>query len=346
MTSMMTTRLQTRETASPTPRYWLPPRLTTAGGEPRGVGVELEFAGLGPAETSRRLARVFGGQPRARTPAACVVESTSIGALQVEYDARALHRERYSPLLERLGLEVDESRALQAAEKLAVAVASTVVPLEITTAPIPITELEVLDTLTATLREAGAAGTEASPLYAFALHLNPTIPSLETDCVLRHLRAFALLEPLLRALMDIDSTRRLSGYATAYPDEYLERLLAPAYTPSRDALVRDYLAANPTRNRSLDLLPALAMIDESMVRDAMDEPGLLNPRPAFHYRLPDCRIDDPGWSVAYAWNLWVEVERVAADPARLERLMRQRATRASSSWPEHLALELLGRPSA
>jgi hypothetical protein len=47
-------------------------------------------------------------------------------------------------------------------------------------------------------------------------------------------------------------------------------------------------------------------------------------RPAFHYRLPDCRVNVPGWSAADAWNHWVYIEKLAADAALLRELMRER----------------------
>ena len=31
----------------------------------------------------------------------------------------------------------------------------------------------------------------------------------------------------------------------------------------------------------------------------------INGRPTFHYRLPDARLSDPGWSIAPDWNRWV-----------------------------------------
>jgi hypothetical protein len=49
-------------------------------------------------------------------------------------------------------------------------------------------------------------------------------------------------------------------------------------------------------------------------------------RPTFHYRLPDARVSDPGWSIAPDWNRWVAVERLAVDRPRLDRC-------ATPIWP-------------
>ena len=48
----------------------------------------------------------------------------------------------------------------------------------------------------------------------------------------------------------------------------------------------------------------------------------INGRPTFHYRLPDARVSDPGWSIAPDWNRWVAVERLAADRATLDMVCR------------------------
>jgi hypothetical protein len=55
------------------------------------------------------------------------------------------------------------------------------------------------------------------------------------------------------------------------------------------------------------------------VRAAVEAPENVRPRPTFHYRLPNCLVDDPSWSFALEWNRWVEVERLAEDPVRLAR---------------------------
>jgi hypothetical protein len=59
------------------------------------------------------------------------------------------------------------------------------------------------------------------------------------------------------------------------------------------------------------------------------ERELIKPRPAWHYRLPNCLIDDPEWSLARPWSEWVTIERLAADPDRL--LPRARARADDSS---------------
>ncbi len=92
------------------------------------------------------------------------------------------------------------------------------------------------------------------------------------------------------------------------------------YRPDIETLIDDYLEANPDRNRALDSLPLFAHIDEPRVRDVVDD-DRIKPRPTLHYRLPNCDIDVDGWSVSTAWNHWLQVELLANDQKRLEKMM-------------------------
>jgi hypothetical protein len=134
------------------------------------------------------------------------------------------------------------------------------------------------------------------------------------------LRAFLALYDWLYALADIDFTRRLTSFVDPFPEEYRLAVLDPSYAPDLDALIDDYLKANPTRNRALDMLPAFAFLKPDKVRAALDEPSSIKARPTFHYRLPNCLVDQPEWSFALEWNRWVEIERLAADAERLTRV--------------------------
>jgi hypothetical protein len=132
-----------------------------------------------------------------------------------------------------------------------------------------------------------------------------------------------------------DATRHFLGFADPFPPDYVRRLVTPDYLPDLSTFVEDYLGANPTRNRDLDMLPMLAQIDEERVRARLPNEKI-NKRPAFHYRLPDARISDPGWSIAPDWNRWVAVERLAFDRDRLEALGRAYLTfeGEAKSWAD------------
>ena len=59
------------------------------------------------------------------------------------------------------------------------------------------------------------------------------------------------------------------------------------------------------------------------------EKDLIKPRPAFHYRLPNCLVDEPEWNLAVPWNDWVAIERLARDRTALESARAQRMQDAS-----------------
>jgi Putative amidoligase enzyme len=98
-------------------------------------------------------------------------------------------------------------------------------------------------------------------------------------------------------------------------------VVAPGYRPDLAGLASDYLAANPTRDRGLDLLPVLLHLDPARVRARLPREKV-GARPALHYRLPRARVGEPGWGIAPAWAGWAAVERLAGDPDRLAALGR------------------------
>jgi Putative amidoligase enzyme len=293
----------------------LPPRPTAPHGGPRRVGVELEFTGVPGAEAAERARRLFGGTVEERDPHRHVVLGGSLGDLTVELDMRAAHPDG----------EDDGSllgQVKQAVHSAIGTVGSLIMPLEVVVPPLPIERLPEVDRLVAALRRDGAVGTRGNLLHAFGLHLNPEVAAFDAGYLTDHLRAFALLAPWLRAAIDVDLTRRLSPYTRPYPDHYVQRLADPGYRPDLRRLVEDYLDANPARDRELDMLPVFAVVERDLVLGRAGSGSKVKPRPAFHYRLPDSNVEQPGWGVVADWNRWVAVEELAADPGRLAELGR------------------------
>jgi len=72
----------------------------------------------------------------------------------------------------------------------------------------------------------------------------------------------------------------------------------------------------------MDMLPLFAYLDEDRVRSRLDDPRI-KARPTLHYRLPNCDIDNPGWNLDQPWQNWLQVERLANDPARLKQFCEQ-----------------------
>lgn len=191
------------------------------------------------------------------------------------------------------------------------------VPLEVVGPPLPLDRLDDVEALIAHLRKAGASGTSDSAVNAFGMQFNPELPSHEPGFITACFKAFLCLYGWLYIRADIDLSRRVTSYVDPFPTDYVKKLLATDYRPDLATLIDDYLADNPTRNRALDMLPLFMFIDEKRVRARTDD-VLIKARPTFHYRLPDCKIDQPDWGFYVAWNDWVEVERLAADEERLQ----------------------------
>lgn len=311
--------VDTTNASTPMIPYAIPPRALRQDGCKRRVGVEVEFAGMTLDAVVELVHRLFGGRIDPTNRFSSEVKSTMHGDFRVELDSLSLKEERYKSFLHSLGAGAAFTDAV---ETVLDTVARQWIPLEIVAPPLPIDELKALDPLRAELLDAGAKGTRASVLYTFGFQLNPDIPVIEAESVCRYLKAFLALYDWLRIDIDVDPTRRLLSFTDPFPDSYRRRVLDPAYSPSFEQLISDYLDDNPTRNRALDMLPFFATLDLRTVLDRCQEPDHIKPRPTFHYRLPNSCVDDPAWTFATDWNRWVEVERLAEDAPRLERVSR------------------------
>ena len=289
-----------------------PPKALNHAGRVRTVGVEIEFGGLAGAQAARLIQRRFGGTIRELDSNAWQIEQTSLGDFTVELDIWFAHPEPRDTTD-----EVDIAFA-----HLAGQAASLVVPYEIITPPIPWDRLTEIDGLLLECAHEGARGTDASVFYAFGLHLNPEVPDFEPATLTSILKAYALLGPWLWNEINPDTTRRLLGFLTPFDDVYVRQLADTAYWPTLPSLIDDYIAANPSRHRDLDALPLFAFLDNDRVTASLPRQKM-NRRPTFHYRLPDSRIGQAGWSLAPDWNRWVAVEKLAADRPRLDALCRK-----------------------
>jgi hypothetical protein len=285
--------------------FKLPAVARTSRGGFRNVGFELEFAGLDLRQTTRVVQTVFAGTRIRESSAACMVQVQGLGEFSIELDWEFLKKKaaRQEP-----GESGDWMDLLSQA-------AALLVPMEVVCPPIPVSELHRLDPLIRELRKAGARGTENSVIAAYGVHINTEIPRLDADHLFAFLRAFSLLQWWLVTAHQVDIARRISPYVDLYPEVYVEKLLSQD-TPDLNRIAADYLAHNASRNRALDLLPLLSCIDPTRVHNAVMD-AKIKPRPAFHYRLPNCQIDKPDWSLARPWNIWWVVEELARRPADL-----------------------------
>lgn len=295
-----------------------PPRPLNPAGELRRVGVELEFAGLDVSATVEAVRAEFGGRREDLTEYECRLVDTELGDFVVEYDSALLKQ-----LARREAAGSPDPSWLETLRglprSLAAAIGELVVPVEVVSPPLPFDVLPRMDALCARLREAGAKGTTESIAYAFGLHLNPELPDLRVATLVRYTQAFLAAYDWLVQAEDVSWSRSVTPYVDGFPAEYVQHVLRPDYAPDLRGFLDDYLRWNPSRNRALDLLPLLAHLDAERVRAAVDDERV-KARPTFHYRLPNCAIDEPGWGVSSAWRRWLRIEALAEDERRLRGL--------------------------
>lgn len=290
-----------------------PPWQHNADGNTRRVGVELEMSGLTLDEIAALVAAFLQLEAVPDGRYERVLQGDAAGDWVVELDYERLKRmgrkqRADETVVDDIGRTVEDVLAW-AAEAL--------VPVEIISPPLPLDRLPEVEALINKLREAGAKGSSYSPVNVFSLQLNPELPAHDASLITACLRSFVCLHDWLYQRADIDLTRRMTSYVDPYPHDYVMTLLDADYAPDLATLIDDYLRHNPTRNRELDMLPLFAHLDVQRVRAVVDDERI-KARPTFHYRLPDCDIDNPDWGLHVAWNDWVEVEHLAADTKRLQ----------------------------
>ncbi len=297
----------------------LPPRSMTTEGKERRIGIELEMNGISLDRLAEVVAGTLGLQldtdSRSSGRYERVLKGDKAGDWVIELDFN---------FLKELGREPQSARNLldeleESAENLLARTATQLVPLEVVSPPLPMSRMNEVQDLIEALRQAGALGTSGKLLYAFGMQFNPEVPDSRPETLRDYIRAFLCLYDWLDARAEINLTRRLTSYIDPFPRGYVMKLLASRYEPDLSALIDDYLLDNPTRNRALDMLPLFSWLDEERVKRHVDD-VLIKRRPTFHYRLPNCEIDDPQWGLHQAWNDWLEVEKLAGDPERLENI--------------------------
>jgi len=303
-----------------------PPVADGPDGCPRGVGVELEFGQLSALRAAEVVARALGpgtGLHEEDPHRFRIVPpdgSPWRGSFRVELDTRWAHPEHLRGHALEAGAGEDDELPRRAAALLG-DVAGLVMPVELVAPPVAWPDLPALLPLVAALRAAGATGTEHSSFAGFGMHLNVEAAALDAGYLLSILRAYVLLAPRLRRDSRLATIRRLQSYINPFTVDYARHILDPGYAPGLIRLIEDYVTFNPTRNMELDMLPLFAHLDAPRIRRHLPDEKI-SARPTFHWRLPDCRIDAPGWRPLDDWARWVAVERLAAEPRELRVLSR------------------------
>ncbi|SMO50973.1 amidoligase family protein [Gracilimonas mengyeensis] len=299
----------------------IPPQQKNQDGNERSVGFEFEFTGVEIKDAANMISELYGGKVSQLSGYEYKVSDTRFGDFSLELDASLFLNKKYEKALKSIGINIDKLKNKDKLEDTLRDMASTVVPFEIITPPIPLPKLLHLNELVDKLREWKAKGTGSSFFYAFGLHLNPEVPELTADSILRHLQAYVMLDGWIRKDAKIDLSRKITPYINEYEIDYIRHILQPDYQPDLQTLIVDYFEFKNSRNRPLDLLPVFMFMDEEITSSLLEE-ELTSARPTFHYRLPNCNIQDEEWSLAEEWNRWVLVERLAKDRKALNQYAR------------------------
>lgn len=278
------------------------------------IGFEIEFTGLETHEAAELVQRALGGDLAYEGRHGATLRTETAGAFRFELDTRYAKPADDPQLIDQV-LDAADARE-QAADLLA-----SVVPVEMITDPLPRDQIGALEQAVAALRNAGGEGTRSHPISAFGMHLNAELSPLEAGPALRIAAMYAFVEKWLRRELEIDIARRITPFVDPYPRGYLNYLLevfAGGFAPPLSGFIAAYGQWNPTRNRGLDLWPILGALDIDAAERALGAP-VKNPRPAFHYRLPDSKLADPDWSPRQDVALWDAIARAAADGRRFGR---------------------------
>ncbi len=286
------------------------PNPLKADGSHRRVGVEIELGALDESRVTGILCEVLGGEAEKIAGKGWKIRGSQLGDIRVYLDSRYLNDD-------------DQRRLAQVMRNLA----RSVVPVEIVTDPILPEDIAILDRAVARLREEGATGTASGVFLGFGVHFNPEVTGESLGDILPVVTAYALMEDHLRTVANIDLSRRALPFVDPYPRNLVDALAADRPQTVTD-LIDTYLKLAASRNYSLDMLCLFAYLDEARVGAVMDMTAI-SPRPTYHFRLPDCRIDEADWSLSLEWNRWVLVEHVAHDTRLLNRL--------KHAWRDHRA---------
>lgn len=294
----------------------MPATTVKPDGTPRHVGIEIELQGIPVDQLTTLVSDVLGGSIRELSRSEYEVDVPDQGVYRIEVD--------YALLKEMAAEEAAEPGEDSPARALTIealdAVSSLLVPCEIVSPPLAMASIsEPMDAIVNAVRDAGANGTRKSVLYAFGVHLNVEPVDMQAATILSYMQAFVCLFDWIVWAGEVDVSRRVTPYINSFPGDYQALIIAPDYQPDFAGLISDYLQFNATRNRALDMLPLFSHIDEKTISAAVDD-DRVNARPAFHYRLANSCVDEPGWGIADPWSRWVKIEQLAADKDALATL--------------------------
>ncbi len=304
--------------------FIMPPNIYNQENKLRKAGFELEFSNIDMEKILDILQSHFEFQVQKHNNFLYTLSSKD-GDFTLELDFELLTKQtlksNIKQFFEEFGVNI-KTQDLENLEQMVGKLSKDIVPYEISTPPLPLNKLDLVDKIVSTLSQNNAKGTKDKLYNAFGLHINIELVSLEVSSILNYLKAYLILQDYINKDAQIDLARKITPYIDNFKPEYIKYVLDENHFPTQDQLIDDYLFYNPTRNRSLDMLPILAFLDEKRVREKLPKEKI-KPRPAFHYRLSNSMIGDPNWEIADEWNRWILVENLANDKKGLEQLSKE-----------------------
>lgn len=264
------------------------------------IGFEIEYNGVSLEDTAKIIQSQYGGEIKSPYNNRLVINNTEFGKFLVELDVDFIQRLDQNN-------EGSKSEFLNLISENAEKYFGFVAPNEIVCPPILESKIENLDKLIDILREKGAKGTGKSFLYAFGLHINKEVRDININYILSIVRSF--IEKFEDLKFNLDTSRVISGFIGDYSANYKKMVMDENYNPTLEEFMKDYVEYNKTRNRALDLTPLFKHIDKNSVDEIKD--NKIKARPTFHYRLPNCRIDNKNWSIKKEYSIWKEIEENA-----------------------------------
>jgi hypothetical protein len=291
---------------------------TSSKDDTRHYGLELEYLGVPLPDAARLVADITGGTIHEDHSTSFTVKTENLGDFTIELDVELA--QKISKRAQEHKGDPDQSLSFEElADPIVPGLLSPVAPNEIVTPPLKFSDLKIVEKIVEELRYQGARGTSHSLLYAFGYHINPEAISVEPREIRDTIRAFILLYDWLMTHLDMDLTRKITGFSGPYSEEYAQFILTGAYDPDISKLIQDYIHFNPSRNYALDLLPLFSHINEDLV-ESLIEDSLIKKRPTYHFRMPNCSIDDPDWHLQTALDCWFTVENLAGHKTLLKEL--------------------------
>ncbi|MGM0519027.1 MAG: amidoligase family protein [Campylobacterota bacterium] len=287
----------------------------------RKVGFELEFSNIDMQKILNILSEVQKFEIKKINNFLYELESQD-GTYILELDFELLTKQKLKKEAKKLFDKTSiiiEDKDIESIQDFIGNFSKDIVPYEISTPPLPLTKIYKVDELVSNLSKNNAYGTKDRIYNAFGLHINIELVSLNIESILSYLKAYVILQDFLNHDAKVDIIRKITPFIDDFKSDYIKYILKKGYKPSQDEFIEDYIRFNPTRNRSLDMLPILAFLDEEKVRTYLPKEKIKK-RPAFHYRLSNSLISDKNWNVSQEFNRWIYVEKLANDKESLEEL--------------------------